>query len=144
MLFRSKTIYSRDSFIGTLETRLSRRSIVPLTPTIENPRDASTYCDATAVTAVDSRDQSNASPQTPLPRPDKRVPTVYILGYFYPIIYFILFITFFQLCYLIFNTRKVATHCKEQKNHGNWLKNKKVIQSQKNAQKTQNFQFKNT
>ena len=57
-------IYSRDSFIGTLETRLSRRSIVPLTPTIEKPRDASTNCDERAVTVLDSTNQSNASPQT--------------------------------------------------------------------------------
>ena len=60
--------YSRDSFFGTLETRLSRRSIVPLNPTIEKPRNASTNCDETAVTMVDSTDQSNASPQTSLIR----------------------------------------------------------------------------
>ena len=35
----------------------------------------------------------------------------YILGYFY---LFILFVKFFQSCYLIFDTRKVDTHCKEQ------------------------------
>ena len=68
--------------MGTLETSLSRRSIVPLTPTIEKPRGVSTNGVDTAVTAVDSMDQSNAFPQTspirwePLPRPDKRVPTV--------------------------------------------------------------------
>ena len=73
-------MYSPDSFIGTLETRLSRRSIVPLTPTIEKPRDASTNCDDTVVTVVDSTDQSNTSPQTSpiwwdsLPRLDKRDP----------------------------------------------------------------------
>ena len=75
--------YSRDSFLGTLKTRLSRRLIVPLTPTTEKPLGASTNCDNTAVTAIDSTDQSNASPQTspirwePLQRTDKRVPTVY-------------------------------------------------------------------
>ena len=73
-------MYSRDSFIRTLETHLSRRSIVTLTATIEKPRDASINCDNIAVTAVDSTDQSNTSPQTSpikwesLPRPDKRDP----------------------------------------------------------------------
>ena len=62
------------------KTRLLKRLIVPLIPTIEKPRDASTNCNDTAVTAIDSTDQSNASPQTspirwkPLPRPDKRDP----------------------------------------------------------------------
>ena len=76
------SIYSRDSFIGT---RLSRRSIVPLTPTIEKPRDTLANCDEATVIAVDSADQSNASPQTspirwePLLHPDKRVPTVFLI-----------------------------------------------------------------
>ena len=79
--------YSRASFIGTLETRLLRRSIVPLTPIIEKSCDASTNCDDIAMTAVDSTDQSNASPQMspirwePLSRPDKRVPTVKVISY---------------------------------------------------------------
>ena len=76
------TVYSRDSFIGTLETRLSRRSNVSLTTAIEKPRDVSTNCDDTAETAADSTDQSNAFPQTspirwePLPRPDKRTHSI--------------------------------------------------------------------
>ena len=51
---------------------------MPLTPTIEKPGDASTNCDDIAVTAVDSTDQSNASPQASPIRweLDKRVPTV--------------------------------------------------------------------
>ena len=53
VLEKFRMLYIRDSFIGTLETRLSIRLIVPLTPTIEKPRDASTNCDDTAVTAVD-------------------------------------------------------------------------------------------
>ena len=59
-------------------------------------------------------------------------------------IYFILFVTFFQSCYLFVRTQKVATHCKGQneKNHDNWLKNKKVIQCQKNVQKLKNFSLK--
>ena len=73
--------YSRDSFIGTLETRLLRRSIVPHTATIEKIRVASTNCDVTT-------DQLNASPQTSPNRvpinethsvwgqPEKRVLTV--------------------------------------------------------------------
>ena len=66
------------------------------------------------------------------------------------IYYLILLATFFQSSYIIFHNKKVATHFKEQnkkKNHDNWLKNKKVIQSKKcpkNAQKTRNLCFKNT
>ena len=51
---------------------------------------------------------------------------------------FFFFFFFFQSCYLISHIQKVATPCKEQnkkKNHDNWLKNKKVIQNQKTAQK---------
>ena len=44
------------------QTRLWRRSIVPLTPTIEKSRYASTNCDDTAVTTVDSTIHSNACP----------------------------------------------------------------------------------
>ena len=47
---------------------------------------------------------------------------------------FILFVTFFQSCYLIFHTQKVSTHFKEQnKKKESWqlVKNKKVIQIQK-------------
>ena len=84
VLKKFRMLYIRDSLIGTLETRLSRSSIVPLTPTVEKPREASTNCDDTTVTAVDSADQSNDSAQTsrirwePLPRPDRRArgPTV--------------------------------------------------------------------
>ena len=47
---------------STVETRLSGRSIVPLTPTIEKPGNESTNYDDTAVTTVDLTDQSNASP----------------------------------------------------------------------------------
>ena len=60
--------------------------------------------------------------------------------------YFILFVTFFQSCYLIFHTQKVSTHCKKQnkkRNHGNWLKNKHVIQSQQMSKKCpKNFSLK--
>ena len=72
---------SLQSGLVYAETRISMRSIVPLTPTTKKPRDASTNYDDTAVTAVDSTEQSNASNQTspirwePLPHPDKRVPT---------------------------------------------------------------------
>ena len=46
--------------------------------------------------------------------------------------------------YNAFHIQKIITHCNKIKSYDNWLKNKKVIQCQKNAQKTQNFQFKYT
>ena len=49
---------------------------------------------------------------------------------------------FFQSCYLISHIQKVSTHCEEQNNHGNWLKNKKVIQSQKMPKKLKIFSLK--
>ena len=45
---------------------------------------------------------------------------------------------FFQSCYPIFQPQKCVTYCKGQnkkKNHDNWSKNKKVIQSQKLSKK---------
>ena len=56
----------------------------------------------------------------------------------------ILFVIFFQSFYLGFYIQKIATHCKEQnkKNHNNWLKNKKVIQSQKMTKNLKIFTLK--
>ena len=63
---------------------------------------------------------------------------------------FILLVTFFQSRYLIFHTQKVATDCKEQNKKKITIiteKTKKLFKvkkCQKNAQKSQNFYFKNT
>ena len=45
--------------------------------------------------------------------------------------------------FLTLNNFFFLTHCKENKNHDNWLKNKKVIQSQKMPQKFKFFSLKN-
>ena len=53
----------------------------------------------------------------------KKIITKLIFSIFWDI--FILFVPFFQSCYLIFHIQNVATDCKEQnkkKNHDNWLK----------------------
>ena len=69
----------------------------------------------------------------------------YFFSYFGIFFQFILFVTFFQSCYLIFHTQKVSTHYQEQNKKRTMTicyKTKKlfkVIKCQKNAQKTQNF-----
>ena len=59
---------------------------------------------------------------------------IYILGYFY---LFILFVTFFQSCYLIFHSRKVATYCKEQNKKESW----QLVKKQKSYSKSKNSKF---
>ena len=65
----------------------------------------------------------------------KKITKKFCFLYFGIFIYlFILFVTFFiQPCYLNLHTQKFAAYCKEQhkKNHDNWLRTKKVIQSHK-------------
>ena len=76
--------------------------------------------------------------------------TTNIFFLYFGIFLFALFFYFIQSCYLIFHNQKVSTHCKEQNKRKMMTIVKKikilfkVKKCPKNAQKTQNFSFKNT